>query len=213
MCTAQNIIGTHLPSIRDISEVRCLRRAKKIQKTITTPATACSPCCRLSSDTEVYTIAPPDYRLSLHFVVQPCVVESGLALAFMGNLICPTPHQFGTTSTIDYHQSFNIRTPAITLTHPLSVLLAVSVLLTSYQCQSMVFNLKKVANSQEWSSGNLYFSIQSDTVLSDILNVVYWKQNKLADSAFNVKLTTLIAFKKFETCKSAEQQSTTIKIK
>ena len=35
--TAQNITGTHLQSISDISEVRCLHRTQRILKDITPP--------------------------------------------------------------------------------------------------------------------------------------------------------------------------------
>lgn len=59
---AQKIIGTHLPSISDIGEVRCLRRAKRILKDSTHPATACSPCCLLGKDIEVSAATPPDCR-------------------------------------------------------------------------------------------------------------------------------------------------------
>lgn len=58
--TTQDIVGTHLPSISDIGEVRCLHKAQRIVKTTPTPATGCSHCYHLEEDTEVPIAVPPD---------------------------------------------------------------------------------------------------------------------------------------------------------
>ncbi len=65
--TTDNIIGTYLPSISDICEVSCLCRAQRILKDNTHPATACSPCCCLASNTEISAAVPPDSRATSFF--------------------------------------------------------------------------------------------------------------------------------------------------
>ena len=52
--------SSHLQSISDIGEMRCLRWAKDTKGHH--PAKVCSPCCHLAKDTEVSTPVPPDYR-------------------------------------------------------------------------------------------------------------------------------------------------------
>lgn len=54
--STQTMVGTHLLSICDISEVRCLHKAQRILTP--TQATACSPCCHLAEDKVSATEAP-----------------------------------------------------------------------------------------------------------------------------------------------------------
>lgn len=53
--TAQNITGTQLSSISDISEEGCLQRAQKILKENNHPSHS------LAKNTEVSAAVPPDY--------------------------------------------------------------------------------------------------------------------------------------------------------
>lgn len=65
--TAKNIIPTHQPSISDIGEVRCLRRAKRILKDNSHPSTACS---LRSSDKRYRSIQCCTTRLQSNFFPQ-----------------------------------------------------------------------------------------------------------------------------------------------
>ncbi len=66
--TAKNIIGTYLPSISDISEVRCLRRAQRILKDNTHPSH--SPFTMLPSGKRYRTIRCHITRLQSNFFPQ-----------------------------------------------------------------------------------------------------------------------------------------------
>lgn len=54
-----NIIGTHLPSIRDMVRYGVCTEPKEYYKTTPTPATVCSPRCCPAKETEA-TEVPPD---------------------------------------------------------------------------------------------------------------------------------------------------------
>ena len=59
--TAQIIIGTHLQSISDITEVRYLHRAQKIVRDNTHPSYSLFTLLPSRKTTEVSTAIPPDY--------------------------------------------------------------------------------------------------------------------------------------------------------